>query len=191
MSYPRPSTTINSRVSGLTLIEMMVSVAIFGGLMAIVFVLLHQNQRAAEKSIAQADASSAVLLLFERIRAEMRTGRVIGNDPPDILEYWVHERAADGSPVFGGPHGLVYLPGGGADPDVARLRVEEGRLIRDFQGQQKMLVAVGRDGEINYTWSAGSHMLLVSGQVNDPFEEPRARVEPRKFRFVVSLNNVE
>ena len=187
MSFRRRSTT----TSGLTLIELIVSMGIFAGIMALSLLLLNQNQRAAEKSIAQADASATVLILFEKIRAEMRTGRIIGNDPPEILDYWIHQRNADGTPIFGGPHGLAYLPGPSSDPDVARLSVDEGRLVRDFQGEQKILAGVGKDGLIQFEWSPGNHLLYVNGQVNDPFEEPRANPQPRPFRFVVSLNNIE
>jgi type II secretory pathway pseudopilin PulG len=174
----------------MTLIELIVSMAIFLGLMSMVFALLYQNQRASEKSIGQADASAAVLLVFEKIRAEMRTGRVIANDSPGTLDYWIYERQ-DGLPIFGGVHGLVYLPGPNSDPDVAQLRLENGRLIREFQTKKSFLVPMGQQANISFQWNPGDHTLLVAGVVADPYDEPRTATLPREFRFLLSLNNVE
>jgi prepilin-type N-terminal cleavage/methylation domain-containing protein len=188
MSFRQPSTIISK--NGMTLIELMVSVAIFLSLMGMVLGLLHQNQSASEKSISQADASASALLVFEKVRQEIRNGRVVGNELPGVLDYWIYQRSGT-APVFGGLHGLVYLPGPDADPDVAQLKLEDGRLIREFQGVKKMFVPLGEDGDIVFNWDQGSHLVLISGQISDPFDEPQSKSPPRKFKFLLSLNNVE
>lgn len=194
MSFrPRSTTT-----KGLTLIELLVSMSVFLGLMAMVFALLSQNRQASQKAIGQADVSASVLLVFEKIRQEVRSGRVVGSSNPSELEYWVYDRDTL-LPKFGGPHGLIYLPGPNSDPDVAVLGLDEGRLVRTFQGQQKMFVSLGKNGEISFDWNPGLHTLIVAGIVDNPYgeteEDPdniRAyQTTPRNFRFMLSLNNVE
>lgn len=184
------------RRSGVTLVEMLVAVTVFLLLNGAVLAMLHYNQRAAEKATATADANTQALLVFEKIRQELRRGRVV-EQSPDLLTlgYWLYQLDA-GQPIFGGPHGLVFLPGLGQPPDLAEMTAvgAGGRLVRRFQGQEETLTRIGRDGEVKFEWEAGLQRLRVQGTVgeknaNNPASAARESV--KTFRFTIPLNNIE
>ena len=74
----RPLSTTTRRQRGTTLIEMTVACTIFLAMTTVLFALLLQNRRSAQKVSSHTDTSAQMMLVFERVRAEMRTGRIIG-----------------------------------------------------------------------------------------------------------------
>lgn len=177
-------------ISGLSLPELLVSMAVFMGMSLVMMGLLFQNQRASEKIVAQSDSSTLSLVLFEKVRQEIRTGRVVGNPDTSVLEYWIYKQAG-GLPEFGSPHRLVFLPSAGVDPDVARLTVESERLVKNFQGRTSILSDVGPDGQVEFQWIPGSQLVRLYGQVGERNPQHVSKASVRKFQFILSLNNVE
>ncbi len=170
----------------------MVTAAIFMGMTTVVFALLFQNQRASEKVFSRTDATSEALLVFEKVRMEMRSGRVVGVDPSGRLQYWILRRLnGTGEPQLT-PKGLAdWLPGDPADPDVATMYVNGGMLWKSFQGTTSRLAPVGRDGQITFNWSPGLRTLTLSGEVGhkDPFKVTRDSMQ--KFYYEIYLTNNE
>lgn len=179
------------RPSGLTLIEMLVASTIFMALNGAVLALLHYNQKASEKATANAGASTQVLLVFEKVRLEMRTGRIV-DCTDDVLSYWIYVRD-QGLPVPGTPHRLSFLPGGGAPPDTAELTAvgTNGALVRRFQGRQDLLTNIGPDGEVRFQWTPALQMLRVEGVVGQQGRTTASREALKTFRFTIPLNNIE
>jgi type II secretory pathway pseudopilin PulG len=180
-----------TRLSGLTLLEMLIATTIFMGLNGAVLALLHYNQKASEKATANADAGTQVLVLFEKLRLELRTGRIV-ECSEDTLGYWIYQRDT-GLPVFGVPHRLAFLPGGGAPPDLAELTAVgmNGNLTRRFQGREEPLARVGQDGEVRFLWTPALQMLRVEGSVGERGRTQASRETLKEFRFTVPLNNIE
>ena len=196
MNCKRLSTTTR----GLSLVEILVSSGIFLLLSTSLLALLSQNQKVSEKNIDSADSTSSLLLLVEKCRQELKSARVIGGTPHstppsgvvgalESLDYWIYQRNG-ASPVFDTDGRLVFLPGVGSDPDVATIKLEGERLVRDFQGDKKMLVSLGRDGEIAFKWQPALKFVKVFGQLESPFNKTDVR-QLRSFSFFVALNNVE
>ena len=182
-------TTTRAR-AGLTLTELLVCMTLFIGISLAMISLLMQNQKISEKNVANTDSSAKSLLLFERVRQEVRSGRVVGNPSTSELQYWIYKKV-NGAPEFGGPHRLSFLPGAGSDPDLARLSTLKGSLIREFQGKSSNLANVGADGRLEFDWKPGAQILRLTGQVGDKNDEHQEKSSVRKFFFVISLNNVE
>lgn len=176
---------------GLSLVEMLVAMTIFLALSGAVLGLMHYNQRASEKATANADTNTRLLVLFEKLRMELRRGRVV-ECSPDTLGYWIY-RQVDALPVLGTPHRLEFLPGGGVPPDLAQLTAlnTEGRLVRRFQGREEPLAILGRDSVVTFEWEPAYQLLRAEGVVGEK-NPARPTLESEKtFRFTIPLNNVE
>lgn len=186
MFWKPPSTTTR----GSTLVEVLVASTLFVGMAAIMALLMRQNQLASQKVIGKSDTTAAMLMVFERIRTELRGARVVGVNATGGLEYWI-SRKVDGV-VQLTPNGFPdWIPGAPADPDVALLQVDNGILVRDFQGDRQPLVPVGPDGAIVFVWDMGNHTLMVAGAVG---EKHGYRVEKNNyetFRYYIQVGNNE
>ncbi len=150
------------------------------------------NQRASEKASANTDASAQVLLLFEKLRSELRRGRIV-ECSDSTLGYWIYDQE-NGLPQLGsGGHRLAFLPRGQAEPDLAELTAEgtEGRLIRRFQNREDTLLKMGRDSHVKFSWSQNLQILRVEGQVGEKHESRVSLSSEKNFIFTVPLNNVE
>ncbi|MCE7873067.1 hypothetical protein DYH09_22180 [bacterium CPR1] len=168
----------------------MVTVGIFMGMTTVVLALMLQNQRASEKISSRTDATSEVLIVFEKVRQEMRSGRVVGVDPGGRLQYWILRRTNAGPQLT--PQGLAdWLPGFPADPDVATMFVNTGMLWKSFQGTTSRLAPVGPDGQIVFNWSPGLRTLTLTGDLGqkDPFNATRNSMQ--KFHLEIYLTNNE
>ena len=185
MNSPRLSTDIR----GLTLAEMLVTATLFLAISAAMGAMLFQTQRASEKAVATNDADSKALLLFEKLRAELRRGRVIDNPLPQELHYWIYE-TENGVPKFSAPGELVFLSTGGV-PDIAEVTVENGNLVREFQDEKSILTGVGQEGQVSFNWLVGIQALVVEGQVGDAHESRTSLTSVKKFHFIMALSNVE
>lgn len=177
-------------ISALTLIEMLVTATLFLAISAAMGAMLFQSQRASEKTVATNDADSKALLLFEKLRLELRRGRVIDNPVPEKLHYWVYE-TENGMPKFSGPGDLVFLSTSGTGPDVAEVTVENRNLVRTFQGDKTILTAVGEEGQVTFSWLVGIQALVVDGQVGDTHQSRTSLSSVKKFHFILALSNVE
>lgn len=184
----RRSTVTKSR--GLTLVELMVTVTIFLALAAAMGAMLFQSQRASEKAVSTNDANSQALILFEKLRREIRKGRVIGNPVPEELHYWIYE-TENGLPKFGSDGALEFISESGPDPDTAVMKVEDGNLVRSFQNDPAILSSVGRDGEVNFEWLVGIQAIRVRGQVGELNPSRASLSSVKEFHFMVALSNVE
>ncbi len=168
----------------------MVTAAIFMGMTTVVLVLMLQNQRASEKISSRTDATSEVLLVFEKVRLEMRSGRVVGVDPSGRLQYWILRRTNAGPQLT--PRGLAdWLPGDPADPDVATMYVNRGVLWKSFQGTTSPLAPVGPNGQIVFNWSPGLRTLTLSGELGQKDQFKVTRDSLQKFHFEIYLTNNE
>lgn len=164
--------------------------AIFLGMTSVIFALFHQNQRASEKVFSNTDAGAQALLVFEKVRAELRNARVVGVDSGGSLQYWVLRRVK-GVPQVNSSGLADWLPGAPANPDVARLYVDKGVLWKSFQGTQQPLAPVGADGFVQFGWSPGLHLLALSGEVGqvDPHDATKSSVH--RFHYTMHLSNNE
>lgn len=185
MNSPRLSTGTR----GLTLAEMLVTATLFLAISAAMGAMLFQTQRASEKTVATNDADSKVLLLFEKLRAELRKGRVIDNPVPEELHYWMYE-TENGMPKFTGPGDLEFLSTGGV-PDIAEVTVENDNLVRTFQNEKSVLTSVGGEGQVSFNWLVGIQALVVEGQVGDVHDSRTSLSSVKKFHFILALSNVE
>lgn len=187
MRWLRRSTTTRR---GLSLIEVVVASAIFLGMTSVIFALFHQNQRASEKVFSNTDAGAQSLLVFEKVRSELRNARVVGVDSGGRLQYWVLRRV-NGVPQVNSSGLADWLPGQPANPAVALLFSQDGLLWRSFQGQRQPLAPLGDDGSVQFLWNAGLHLVTVSGQVGqtDPHDSTRASL--RSFNYTLHLSNNE
>lgn len=164
---------------------------IFLGMMGVVFTLLRQNQRASEKVLSRSDATDEALLVFEKVRAEMRNLRVIGVDSSGRLEFWVLRRDSAGAPQLT-PQGLAdWLPGEPANPDVGWMYPSQGVLWKSFQGQVQPVAPLGPDGQVTFEWLPGLRTLTLSGQVGRRDDYEATRNSLQKFHYVVYLTNNE
>lgn len=161
---------------------------LFIGMATVMALLMRQNQMASEKAVHHTDVTGQMMMVFERIRGEMRTARVIGVNPNGGLEYWVARRQ-DGLPRFT-PEGYPdWLPGAPADPDVALMHIENGTLVRDFQGQRQPLVTMGRDGAILFAWNQGNQTLMVVGAVGQKSPHRVQDNNYQSFRYFIHTGN--
>lgn len=178
--------------SGFTLIEVLVAASIFIVLNGAIFALMGYNQSASEKASANIDAATRVLILFEKMRLELRNARVIDASDTE-LSYWIYEKD-QGSPVFDSVnHRLSFLPGNGLAPDVAKLSLagSDRHLLRTFQGEQQLLAALDKDGELHFAWASGPQRLRVFGQAGISGRKKSSLEAVKSFSFTFSLNNVE
>lgn len=178
--------------NGLSLIELMVSIGIFMLLNGAVVALMGYNQRASEKVDANVDASTRVLILYEKLRMEMRYARVI-DCVDDTLSYWIYQRAAGELVIGQRGHLLAFLPGGSSPPDLATISVVGTRkeVVRRFQGEDQGLAQLDRDGEFHLSWNKGAHLLRVWGKAGSE-KRTKASLEAMKpFSFTLLLSNVE
>jgi type II secretory pathway pseudopilin PulG len=175
---------------GLTLVEMLVTVTLFLAISAAMAAMLHQSQRASEKTVSTSDANSMAVLLYEKLRLELRRTRVVDNPNPETLNYWIYEKE-NGLPKFGAPGELLFLSLSGDDPDVAELTLEDSNLVRHFQSEKTILANVGPEGEVRFDWLIGIQALVVDGQVGERNESRESLGSVKKFHFTLALSNVE
>lgn len=185
-SRPR---SMGIEVRGLTLVEMLVTATLFLAISAATGAMLFQTQRASEKSVATNDANSKALLLFEKLRLELRNGRVVDNPLPEKLHYWIYQKK-DGVPKFKAPGKLEFLSESGTDPDIAEVSGEGENLVRTFQGKKRILASLGKDGEVRFRWLVGLQALVVEGKVGETHSKNSISSE-KEFHFILALSNVE
>lgn len=150
------------------------------------------NQRASEKAAANTDTSAQVLLLFEKLRSELRRGRIV-ECSESTLGYWIYDQE-NGLPQSGpGPHRLAFLPRGEVEPALAEITAQdtEGRLVRRFEGREDTLLKMGRDSLVKFSWTQSLQILRVEGSVGEKNESRTSLSSEKKFLFTVPLNNVE
>lgn len=186
----RPPSTTTRRQRGTTLIEMTVACTIFLAMTTVLFALLLQNRRASQKVSSHTDTSAQMMLVFERVRAEMRTGRIIGLSNTGALRYW-RCRMVNGVPVLTATGKPDWMPGAPLDPDVAELSVQNGFLVRQFQGIRQTLAPVGKDGQLQFTWNAGINTLGLNGAVGQKDAYDPVRNNYQTFVYDIYLTNRE
>lgn len=175
---------------GFSIPELLVSMVVFMGMMVVILTLLHQNRRAAQKVDSHTDSTAQAMLVFEKVRNEVHKGRVVGIDN-GTLEYWISRKSTAGVPMANSDGRVDWLPGEPANPDVARLYAQEGVLWRDFQGVRQPLAPLGPDGDVQFEWNPGFHMLTVIGQVGQTDAYEATRQSLHKFRYQMNLTNNE
>lgn len=188
MSCLRQSTTTKSR--GTTLIELMVACSIFLGMVSVLFALLLQNRRASQKASSHTDLTAQMMLVFEKVRNEMRGGRIIGLNAQGELLYW-RCNMVDGVPQLTAQGKPDWLPGAPADPAVAELGVQNGILVREFQGIRQPLAPMGKDGHLQFTWNPGVNTLGLQGGVGQKDAHDTVRNNYSTFVYEVYLTNRE
>ncbi len=187
MCWKPPSITTRK---GSTLVEVLVASTLFVAMAAVMALLMRQNQMASQKIIGQSDTTAAMMMVFERIRSELRGARVVGVNAAGGLEYWI-SRKVDGV-VQITPEGLPdWIPGAPADPDVALIQVDNGILVRDFQGDRQPLVNMGPDGAIVFVWDVGHHTLMIVGAVGEKHDYRVEKNNYQSFRYYLQVGNNE
>ncbi|MCA9794389.1 MAG: hypothetical protein KC910_21425 [Candidatus Eremiobacteraeota bacterium] len=167
---------------------MLVASTLFLGMATVMALLMRQNQMASQKAVGHTDVTGQMMMVFERIRGEMRAARVIGVNPSGGLEYWVARRD-NGIPQFS-PDGFPdWLPGAPADPDVALMHIVNGTLVRDFQGNRQPLARVGPDGAILFAWDQGNQTLMVVGAVGEKNSHRVQDNNYQSFRYFIHTGN--
>ena len=187
MNWLRRSTT----TSGTTLIELSVVATIFLGITTVLVTLMLQNQRASTKVSNHTDTTAQLLLVFEKIRNEVRHSRIIGTDTATSgLKYWVY-KAVNGIPQVTAAGSPDWLPGYPANPDVALLysKPSKDALWRDFQGKGQRLAPMGLDGNLKFVWDAGNHTLTLIGGVGQKDAFDATRHNYQAFNYNVYLSN--
>ena len=185
----RPLSTTTKR-RGTTLIELSVACTLFLGMTTVLFALLLQNRQASQKVSNHSDTSAAAMLVFEKVRSEMRAGRIVGLSPQGALLYW-RCRTIDGVPQLNAQGKPDWLPGAPADPDVAELYVDHGILWRNFEGLKQHLAPVGKDGQLQFTWNPSTHTLTLAGAVGEKDAYSAVRNNYQSFIYQVYLMNRE
>jgi hypothetical protein len=170
---------------------MTVACTIFLAMTTVLFALLLQNRRSSQKVSAHTDVSAQMMLVFEKVRNEMRTGRIIGLSAQGALRYWRCRVSSEGVPILTAVGKPDWLPGVPADPDVAELSVQKGVLVRQFQGVRQPLAPVGKDGTLQFTWNPGIHTLSLSGAVGQKDAQDMLRNNYQTFVYDVYLTNRE
>lgn len=179
------------RGRGTTLLELTVASTLFLGMATVLLALLLQNQRSAQKVSGHNDATAQLMLLFERVRAELRVARIVSVDPGGSrLKYWL-ARTLNGVPVLSAAGRPDWVPGAPADPDVAEMYVQGEALRRDYQGKTKTLARVGKDGQVKFTWNAPIRTLTLSGQVGQLDGHDTVRNNRASFSYDIYLSNNE
>lgn len=181
---------ITTRRRGTTLIELSVACTLFLGMTTVIFALLLQNRHASQKVSGHTDTSAEAMLVFEKVRNEMRCGRIVGLSPQGALLYW-RCRTLDGVPQLNAQGKPDWLPGAPADPDVAELYVDHGILWRNFEGIKQHLAPVGKDGQLQFTWSPSAHTLTLAGGVGEKNAYDAVRNNYQSFIYQVHLMNRE
>lgn len=187
----RPPSTITER--GTSLIEVLVSSGIFISMSMVMFMLVLQNQRASTKATNQNDSTATLMLVFEKVRNEIRHARVIGADPVTKgLRYWLCRTNASGMPVLT-PEGLPdWLPGAPAEPSVCHLyKTSSDLLWREYQGGGQPLAPMGKDAQLRFTWRPENRTVSMVGSIGskDPYDGSRSNFMP--FAYEIYLQNNE
>ena len=185
---PHFITTRQRPAAGTSLIEVLVACTIFLGMSTVLLSLLTQNTRASQKISNHSDTSSQMMMVYEKVRSELRHGRIIGA-AGGSLQYWIC-RVVSGTPQLTGQGSPDWLPGLPANPDVAAMSVRQGALWRDFEGQAQLLAQIGPDGTVNFTWDGATHKLELSGAVGqkDAYEAVRNNYQTFSFEIFMSNN---
>lgn len=193
MCWPRPFMTTNrSRRSwGTTLLEVTVACTLFLGMTSVLLTLLVQNQKTSAKTANHSDTTAELMLLFEKIRREIRSGRVVGVDPQGALLYWRWKADTNGVPLLTAQGTPDWMPGAPADPSVAILGVSDGFLRRNFEGTSQHLAPVGKDGHLTFSWNQGSNTLLLTGGVGQKDPQHAHLNNYRPFIYNIYLSNRE
>lgn len=161
MHCPRPSTTTRN---GFTLLEVVISTSLFLLMSTALLSLFSQSQRATDKAVESTDTTSTLLLIFEKLRQEIKGVRIV-DSTGDKLEYWMI-RTIDGMPQLTPLKRVDYEPGYPDVPHSAFLYLNsDGLLLSDYQGKTKRLANAGPGSSLNFNWNAATHTLILNGEV--------------------------
>ena len=156
--------------------------------------LLQQNQRASTQIVGQNDATAQMMLVFEKVRNEVRHSRIIGSDATTGgLNYWIC-RTSNGIPQVANSAGQPdWLPGSPAVPDVALIyfRPGSGLVWRRFQGLETPLAPVGKDGSFQVSWKPETRTVNLVCTVGEKFVGDAARNNFTKFSYNIYVANNE
>lgn len=168
--------------------------SIFMGMSLLLAQLLVQNQRASEKISAQSDLTATLMLVFEKVRNELKHSRVIGTDPDNGgLRYWIVRRDSNGLPLLTAAGLPDWLPGAPADPAEAELYLQAntGTIWKQFQGHAQPLVPLGDDAELQFSWSPSTQTVALSGVIGQGYAHDAARDNKQTFAYQISMSNNE
>ena len=185
----RPHSSITRR--GASLIEVLVAASIFLAMTSALITMMLSNQRAATKIVNHNDTTTEVLIVYERIRMEMRHSLVI-NAPdtphPGSVQYWQVDMP-NGVPVLDANGLPTYMHTGlSAPPDVATMYSLNGTLYKDFRGETLPLAQMGVNGTINFDWDPNVQSLWLTGAVGTlDYDVTRNNYLP--FKFTMKLTN--
>lgn len=161
MLWPRPFTTTKA---GFTLLEVVISTSLFLLMSTALLSLFSQSRKATDKAVESTDTTSTLLLIFEKIRNEIKGVRIVDGNG-EKLEYW-KIRAVDGVPQLTPLKRVDYEPGYPQVPYSAFLYLDsKGLLLSDYQGSTRRLANAGPGSSLNFSWSAATHTLTLIGEV--------------------------
>ena len=156
--------------------------------------LLLQNQRAAHKISEQSDVTATLMLVFEKVRNELKHSRVVGIDPDNGgLRYWVVARAPNGLPLLNANGLPNWLPGPPAAPDVGVLYLDAdtGMLWKEFQGAAQPLVPLGPAAELQFVWNPSNNSVVLSGVIGQRNVHDATRDNKMPFAYQICMSNNE
>lgn len=169
----------------------MVASSIFLGMGLVLLMLLVQNHKASAKNVGHSDATTSLMLFFEKIHNEIRYGRVIGVDKEVRLNYW-RAKLVNDVPALTSGGTPDWLPGAPADPAVAVLYVNsQGRLWRDFQGKGQPLAYMGKNASLKFEWNAPACTLSLKGTVGEADASRKEYDNVAEFNYSIHLSNHE
>ena len=174
--------------------EVIVASAIFMGMSLLLAHLLVQNQRASHKISEQSDVTATLMLVFEKVRNELKHSRVVGIDPDNGgLRYWIVERGANGLPVLTSNGLPNWQPGAPADPEVGILYLNAGTgtLWKEFRGAAQPLVPLGPDAELQFVLNPSNNTVVLSGVIGQRNQHDASRDNKMPFAYQICLSNNE
>jgi len=174
--------------------ELLVSISIFMGMSLLLAQLLVQNQRASEKISSQSDLTATLMLVFEKVRNELKHSRVVGTDPDNGgLRYWIVKRDSAGLPKLTAAGLPDWLPGAPADPDEAQLYLDTstGIVWKQFQGARQPLVPLGEDAELQFAWNPSVQTVVLAGVIGKGNAHDAVRDNRQAFAYQICMSNNE
>lgn len=170
------------------------AISIFMGMALLLAQLLVQNQRASEKISAQSDLTATLMLVFEKVRNELKHSRVVGTDPDNGgLRYWLVARDSRGLPKLTAAGFPDWLPGSPADPAEALLYLQAntGTIWKQFQGASQPLVPLGEDAELQFAWNPSTQTVVLAGVLGKGNAHDAVKDNRQAFAYQICMSNNE
>lgn len=176
------------RRRGLTIAEVLVSSAIFCGLLVALVLIERMSAQSLRQGEASGDTYQMAMLAVNRLKAELRGAR-IAEVADHELRYQVPELDAQGNVVVDRLGMPQWLP---VDPDVRTFNLNAGGdLILSEGDQSKRVARLGEKGQLTFSMpaSSGHDLLQINVHAEIQPKDPRQISKPYDAAITLFLSN--